>query len=472
MFSSIVEAIFSFAAKQPDKMVVADETRSVTYSQYKDEICRFAAVLSEMGIKKDDKVVVEASQTIDFLAFELAIHLVGGVFVPLERNCAWEKILRIVKLSDAVLAVSNKEHDEIGGVMQATLSSLCEKAAASEPLQNYTLPDGDAPADILFSTGTTGKEKGIVASHLNSVAIGLNAMHGLEILQDNIELVPSPLNHSFGLRRYYGNMVAGASVVLVTGVMNVLGFFGMMDKYKVTAIDLVPTALNVLLRFSKDKFYEYKDIIRYIQFGSAPLSEIDKQKICKLLPHSRLYNVYGSTEGGCICVYNFNVERAKGQCIGKAAYDAKIIVVDEDKNEIKSSKDNVGLFASFSPMNMLGYWKDEEETAKALINGGVYSNDEVYFDEDGDIILLGRKGDVLNVGGNKVSPDEIEDIAKKHPDVQDCGCIGVSDEIKGSVPKLYVQVKKGNNLDTVELRNFLAGYLEPYRCPDILSRLI
>lgn len=471
MFSSIVEAVLSFAEKQPDKMVVADEIRSVTYAQYKDEICRFVSVLREMGIKKNDKIVVEASQTIDFLAFELAIHIAGGVFVPLERNCAWDKVVRIVKLSDAVLAVSNKKHEEIGTVMQKTLSELKERADAAAPAQDYTLPDADAPADILFSTGTTGKEKGIVASHLNSVAIGLNAMHGLGILNDNIELVPSPLNHSFGLRRYYGNMVAGASVVLVTGVMNVLGFFNMMDKYKVTAIDLVPTALNVLLRFSKEKFYEYKDIIRYIQFGSAPLSEIDKQKICKLLPNSRLYNVYGSTEGGCICVYNFNVENAKGQCIGKAAYDAKIIVVDENRNEIRSSKDNVGLFASFSPMNMLGYWKDEEETAKALYNGGVYSNDEVYFDEDGDIILLGRKGDVLNVGGNKVSPDEIEDIAKKHPDVQDCGCIGVSDEIKGSVPKLFVQVKKGSAIDPVEFRNYLASNLEPYKVPGFIEQI-
>lgn len=471
MYGSIVEAVFTNAATQPDKMVVADEKRSVTYAQYKEEICRFARDLRDMGVKKDDKIVAEASQTIDFLAFELAIHLVGGVFVPLERNCAWEKIVRIVRLSEAVLAVTNKAHDEADGIRQITLGELKEKAAAGEPLSDYVLPDENAPADILFSTGTTGKEKGIVASHRNSVAIGENAMYGLGIEQDNIELVPSPLNHSFGLRRYYGNMVAGASVVLVTGVMNVMGFFKMMDEYKVTAIDLVPTALNVLLRFSKNKFNEYKDILRYIQFGSAPLSEIDRQKICELLPNTRLYNVYGSTEGGCICVYNFNVPGSKGQCIGKAAYDAKIIVVDENRNEIESSKDNVGLFASFSPMNMLGYWKDEEETKKALINGGIYSNDEVYVDEDGEIILLGRRGDVLNVGGNKVSPDEIEDVAKKHPVVADCGCIGIRDEIKGDAPKLYVQVKKGSEFDPVSIRHHLAANLEPYKVPAVIEQI-
>ena len=159
MYGSIVEAVFSFAEAQPQKMAVADETRSVTYAQYKDEICRFARVLRDMGVKKDDKIVAEASQTIDFLAFELAIHLVGGVFVPLERNCAWEKIVRIAHLSDAVLVVTNKAHDESDGVRQVTLGELKEKATAGEPLKDYVFPDENAPADILFSTGTTGKEK-------------------------------------------------------------------------------------------------------------------------------------------------------------------------------------------------------------------------------------------------------------------------------------------------------------------------
>ena len=471
MFGSIVEAIFSFADTQPEKMAVADESRVVTYAQYKEEICRMAGVLRNMGVKNNDKVVAEASQTIDFLALAFAIHLVGGVFVPLEKNCAWEKIQRIYSLSDAVLVVTQKEQTENENVKQITLSQIKEEADKAEPVADYVFPDTDAPADILFSTGTTGKEKGIMASHKNSVAIGFNAMHGLGIESDNVELVPSPLNHSFGLRRYYGNMVAGASAVLVSGVIDILGFFRMMDKYKVTAINLVPTSLAILLRFSRNKFNEYQDIIRYIQFGSAPLSDADKQTICNLLPKTRLYNVYGSTEGGCICLYNFNVPDRKSQCIGKAAYDAKVIIVDENRQEIESSEDNVGLLASFSPMNMIGYWKDEEETAKALINGGVYSNDEVYIDKDGDIILLGRRGDVINTAGNKVSPDEIEDVAKKHPLIMDCGCIGIPDPVKGTVPKIYIQMRKGKAFDPVAIRSYFAENLEPYKVPAVIEEI-
>ena len=122
-------------------------------------------------------------------------------------------------------------------------------------------------------------------------------------------------------------------------------------------------------------------------------------------------------------------------------------------------------------MNMAGYWRDEAETAKVMADGVVYSNDEAYLDEDGDIILLGRRGDVINVGGNKVSPDEIEDAARAFPAVADCGAIPVSDPYKGSVPKLFVQVRPGCALDTVELRSFLAGRLEAYKVPAFIETI-
>ncbi len=471
MYRSIVEAVFSHAETQPDKLCIADETRTVTYAQYKEEICRFASALINLGIERGERVVVEASQTIEFLALELAIQLVGAVFVPVERNCAWDKIVRIAHSSEASLAFTLKEPENADSIKQVTLSEFAKQAAECEEYKAYSLPESDEVSELLFSTGTTGKEKGIIISHKNNIALAENVIYGVQLQEDNVELIPSPMNHSHGLRRYYGNMVKGATVVLVTSVMNVMGFFRMMDTYKVNSIDLVPTALTVLLRLSKGKFAEYKDILRYIQFGSAPLADSDKTTIRSLLPNTHLYNFYGSTESGCICIYDFNIDNDKPKCIGKPAHNARILIVDEDRNEIQSSENNTGLLACFGPMNMSGYWKDEAETEKALVDGGIYLNDEAYFDEDGDIILLGRKGDVINVGGNKVSPDEIEDVAKKHRDVFDCGCIGIQDALKGSVPKLYVQIKKGSSFDPVSIRNHLASSLEPYKVPSVIEEI-
>lgn len=471
MYKSIVEAVFSYASSQPDKLCLADEVRTVTYTEYKEEICRMASLLRNNGVQKGSKVVAEACQNIEFVALELAIQLLGGIFVPVEHNCAYEKVMRVAEASEAVLVITLKDEKDKDAINHFTLKEFCEKARICPCIEDYIFPEKDDISELLFSTGTTGKEKGIIITHGNNIALAENVIYGVGLEDDNIEMIPSPLNHSHGLRRYYANMYKGATVVFISSVMNLMGFFRMMDTYKVNSMDLVPTALAVLLRLSKGKLGEYKDALRYIQLGSAPLAESDKNTVRGLLPNTHLYNFYGSTESGCICIYDFNTENDKPNCIGKPAYNAKITIVDEDKKEIESSCDNTGLLASLGPMNTQGYWKDSEETEKALRNGVIYSNDEAYFDEDGDVILLGRKGDVINVGGNKVSPDEIEDAAKKHPDIADCGCIGVKDELKGNTPKLFVQLKKGVQFDSVSIRNHLALCLEPYKVPDVIVQI-
>lgn len=471
MFKSIVEAVFAHAEKQPGKLCLADEKRQVTYGEYKKEICCMAALLKKLGIKKDTKVVAEASQTVDFLALELAIQLLGGVFVPLEHNCAFEKALKIADVCSAVLLITEKEAADECGTTHFTMSGLCKAVTKFMPLCNYRFPEKDDISEILFSTGTTGKEKGIIITHRNNIALAENVIYGVKLQEDNVELIPSPMNHSHGLRRYYANMYRGASVVLVSSVMNVLGFFRMMDTYGVNSIDLVPTALSVLLKLSKNKFAEYSDVLRYIQLGSAPLAESDKKTICSLLPKTHLYNFYGSTESGCICIYDFNDGADKPNCIGRPTHNAEIIIVGDKREPIKSDSENTGLLSSKGAMNMKGYWQDEEETAKALSDGVIYSNDEAYIDSDGDIILLGRKGDTINVGGNKVSPDEIEDVAKKHPDIADCGCIGVEDEMRGSQPKLFVKLKYGRVFDPVSIRAFISAELEPYKVPELIEQI-
>ena len=153
------------------------------------------------------------------------------------------------------------------------------------------------------------------------------------------------------------------------------------------------------------------------------------------------------------------------------SFNAKIVIVDDERNEIASSAENTGLLASMGDMNMLEYWKDEEETKKVLVEGVVYSNDVAYYDEDGEIILLGRKGDVINVGGNKVSPEEIENVTKTMPGIEDCGVIPVEDAIKGNVPKLFVQMERGAEFNSIAIRNYIAGKLEPYKVPVYIEQI-
>ncbi len=471
MIKSIVEAVFQYAERTPDKLCLVDDTRKVTYGEYADEIARMATVFETLGIQNGSTVVIEASQTISYLTAELAVQLLKAVFIPLEKSCAPDKIASMATRAKASLIVTNTDLSLDADIPWKTMTEIVEETAIVPKKTNIDFPEADMISEILFSTGTTGKEKGIVLTHGNNIALAENVAYSINIQEDNVEMIPSPMNHSHGLRRYYANLWKGASVVLLGSIMDVRRFFHNMEDYGVNSLDLVPTALSVLLRLSKDNLAKYSDVIRYIQFGSAPLMKSDKDWIRRLLPKSNLYNFYGSTESGCICCYEFNHTKDKENCIGKPTYNAIILIVDDEKKEISSDSAHTGLLASKGGMNMAGYLDDPEETEKVLKDGIIYSNDVAYFDEDGDIILLGRAGDVINIGGKKVSPEEIEDTAKKMPMIDDCACVPVSDEIKGHVPKLYVKIAPGYSFQTAEIRNWLLERLEPFKVPAYLEEI-
>lgn len=464
MFNSIVEAVFAYAASQPQKLCLADDTGSVTYREFAERVARYARCFADAGIAPGDRVVVEACQTVDYLAIQQGLQLVGGVFVPVEHNSTPMRLADFAALSGAVGMITCEEQDAPVR-LKATFDGMLGLRDTAEPLHPASFPARDAVCEILFSTGTTGKEKGIVLTNGNNIALAENVIYGVEMLPDNVELIPSPLNHSHGLRRCYANLVNGSSVVLLGSAMNLRQLFYDLDAYGVNAIDLVPSALSVALKLSKNRLADYRDRLRYIQFGAAPMPEGDRNRIRELLPNTRLYNFYGSTESGCTALYNFNRPDPKQNCIGKPTRNADIFIVDDDRRPIAATVENPGLLASAGPMNTPGYWENPEETAKVLLDGAVYSNDIAYFDGDGDIILMGRRGDVINVGGSKVSPEEIEDAARQLPGIADCGVVPVDDAAKGSVPKLFVQMAPGCAFDARAIHDGLTQRLEPVKRP-------
>ncbi len=458
---SVVESIFYHGKHQPDKLCLVDRLGEISYGDYRDKIVAFAARLSECGVKRGERVVVEAEHSIIYLALEAAVQLLGGIFVPVENNCAPAKINVFVKRSGACLAITIKPIDT--EVKHLLLEDFAKLQGSHDTGAESVFPEADAVSEILFSTGTTGKEKGIVITHGADIALAENVIHGVEMEPDNVEIIPSPMNHSHGLRRYYANMVRGGTVILMDDIIDTDKFFSYMDKYNVNSMDIVPAALSIFLRMSGRRLAEYQDSLRYIQLGAAPLSERDQEELCGMLPDTRLYNFYGSTESGCIAIYNFNRPAAKKKCIGKPAYNANIRMIDEKGKAVPQG--SVGLLSCSGAMNMQGYWQDDDETAKVLHDGTVYNSDEAYIDEDGDIILLGRKGDIINVGGKKVAPDEIEEAAGGMSMVRDCACVPATDPFAGQVPKLFVVRQPESELSEVDIKSYLQGVLEPYKVP-------
>ena len=212
-FKTILHAIEHYAATTPDALCVADASGAeYTYSQFWKKICGTAEHLISMGIKPGDRIVAKTSQTAKYLVLLHAVQLTGAVFVPLEKSVAVGRINEIIERTGAVLFTGDKATDLCKSVNYLEFDFCADSTPCALP------EDTEADAMILFTTGTTGKSKGIVLSFASEVAVAENGVYGVEMKKGNVEVMPMPLNHSMCLRRYYANIINGSASVFIDGV--------------------------------------------------------------------------------------------------------------------------------------------------------------------------------------------------------------------------------------------------------------
>lgn len=464
MFCSIMDAVSYYAQNTPQKLCVIDDLSENTYLDIWNKANAAAIYLQNKGIGAKDCVTVECTQNAYYLICGLACQLMGAVFVPVENKVAVERLKEITESVEAKVHIGQTIYElAVNSISIDEMFTQLADAPADNSFEAYK--DEEAIAEILYTTGTTGKPKGIMISNSNNVAVAENILYGTEMKKDSVELVPLPLSHSHGLRSCYAHFINGSTVVLADGVLKVKEIFELIEKYHVTALDLSPSAAKILLKLSKGNFSNYKEQIDYIQIGTAMLGEDVKADMCQIFDQSRLYNCYGSTESGRSCILDFNHMRGYSNCIGRPSKNAKFVITDENRKPIESSKENMGLVAVAGKMNMLGYWKDEATTGTVKQGDFIYTNDIGYIDSEGFVYVLGRADDVINYQGIKIAPEDIEQGAMKFSQILDCACVPMPDKICGQVPKLFVVVEDQENFRRKEFLEYLSTVLEANKMP-------
>lgn len=471
-YTSILEAIKTYAELTPDKLCVCDKRNSTTYKQFWNMLRRGATYLRNSGVKKGDVVVFKGAQKVEYLFAVFATQLLGAVACPLERAVKEDRILEIMDFVDSNIFLDNKSLKQ-ENINNISLKQMFKEAMDEEnvaELEDFELPKEEALSEILFTTGTTGKSKGIEIIFRNNIAIAQNVSESIGICADDVELVTAPLNHSMALRRTYSVFYKGGTVVLTDGVKFIEDFYKLMEQYKVTALTFAPAILEQVLKFSKERFGKYKDQLHYIQLGSAPLSEVSKETLKEMFPKTKLLNIYGATESGCTICLDFSKYGNKKKSIGKPNVNAEVLFVDDDRNAVDSTEENPGYLAFKGPMNMRGYFNELALTAEVLDDKGIiYTNDLGYLGEDGFVYLLGRKGDVINMGGIKIAPAEIEEVVAMHEMIKECAVVPISDEITGEAPKLFIVLNDGYEYDQKALSKYMMDKMEAIKVPKVIQ---
>lgn len=458
--NSVIAYIKDYATTQPDKYAVCELRKNVTYSQYWERICKMATILLTKDVIKGTHVVLRCTQNIDYLVIFSALQYIGAIPIPVEKTSGADRMKEIAEAVDATVIIADEEME---GVCLYKSKELVKEAENAREAQ-IELPQRDDVSMILFTTGTTGKSKGVVMTHLGDVAISENVIQGTEMTKENVEIIPMPLNHAFGIRRYQSDMVQGATVCLMDGMVFVGTVWKLIDKYSVTAMALSPASLSMIFELSGDRIGEYKNQLQYIQIGSAPLPESDKQRLIWLMPKLRLYNFYGSSEAGCSCILDFNSADNKVGCIGRPTVNSLIRFVDENGAEVSNvSEENPAPLAWGGTFVMKEYYKEPELTAETMVDGYIITKDLAYLDEEGRCILVGRSDDIINYGGSKISPAEIEDCARGYDQIVECAYSSRPDTITGECPVMLVVKRDG--YDQAAFEAYLAEHLEGYKMP-------
>lgn len=465
-YNSVVEHLYNNALNMPEKICVIAGENKLTYAELLEEAARYARYLKKSGVKKGDIVLTRASQDIKYVIIYFGIHLSGGIVTSLERSTPIDELKKIANQLNAKFLILNDNETLTGDYV--LLNSCYDDTVSKKPFNKdeFGFPSWSDSADILFTTGTTGASKGVELSHGALVATAENLIVGCGYKKDTFLILPGPLNHANAIRKLFTTVVNGSSICILNGITNLKAFYSALDMpLGIKACCLPPAAIRTIFALTKDRLGLYADKIDFIESASAPLPESDKLRLCDLLPKTRLYNNYGSSEAASVCMFDYSKHLDKKGCIGKCAVNSKVIIVDDDRKEIDSDKDHMGFLACVGDVNMKGYYNDPITTKEVLTDGIVYTNDLGYKDSDGFIYIAGRKGDVINVGGFKIAPSDVEEAVLGMDDIDDCICIAVDDKVTGQALKLLVVLHDGAKLDIQKIAKYLSLKVEAYKVP-------
>ena len=469
MFDTLICQIGKYAETQPDKLAAAFKKEQLSYGQLYRKIISVAALIRQEGVKAGDRVAFSALSKPEMIAVYLGIQYLGAIAVFLDKNATPGNIAMICQEADVVLLLTDKPMKEYAGCCRIrSLKKLYEEAFADEIDISYIMPEDNSIAEILFTTGTTGRPKGVMLSYKAVYHILSNTIEGIGIREDDRVLIPLPLNHSFALRVLRAVLYRGATVILQNGFTFAKEIENNMEQYQCTAMAAVPASLETVQAQMQDHFAPVLGKLRYIEVGAGSLTTGQRLHFTKVLPNTTFFNTWGSSETGGALFLNVTEavrDPEKIKAVGKPLPCVQVRVLDPMGVPIKSDPSHPGRMSLRGDMIMSGYWNREELTAETIKDGWLLTGDMVYTDDDGFVYMLGRADDIINVGGEKVSPIEVENIASTFPQVRECACIGAEDPegILGQVPVLFLAAKSGYSEE--ELKRYLSSKMERYKIP-------
>lgn len=461
---TIEEQIFDHVQNTPNKVALISGDAEITYSQLWDYcLCAAEKLKQDYHLKKGDRVILSAAGNIEFVYVYFGVHIAGGICVPIDPDTNQTRFEYIEKSTTPVCVMGllhnvKKETipftDVVNGISKAT----------------YISPEQGQVADILFTTGTTGAPKGVALSYNNLSAAARNINAFIGNTSSDVELLALPVSHSFGLGRLRCSLSKGATVVMLGTFANVKKFFKEMARCQVTMFAMVPASWGFIKKMSGKYIGKFADQLKFIEIGSSFMPVEDKELLMSLLPKTRICMHYGSTEASRSAFMEFHTYKDNLLSIGKASPNVEIKIFTSQGTPAALGEE--GEVCVKGEHVTCSYWNETPERfASDFYDGYFRTGDCGTMDAEGNIYLKSRIKEMINVGGKKVSPMEVEDILNTIPGIKESACIGIPDPgiVLGEVVKAFIVAD--DNLSDEEIMQQLRPQLEVYKLPVEIERI-
>lgn len=464
----IVAEIIARAEITPNELAIAHQGDSFTYSELAIKIGNNVSLLRDRGVKRGDRVILAASSTPDFVSAYFATHAIGAIAVPIDPQINDDHLKYVIQEVEPALVLANQSLGDHQAEVEDTYMSAHDQSFQYPCLDTRI----DDPGDIVFTTGTTGKPKGVVLTQRNLAAAARNINEFIGNDSQDRELVPLPLSHSFGLGRLKCNMLMGGMVILSEGFLLPGRLFDALDFWGATGFSFVPAGFSLLAKLTGDKLGDYANQLKYIEIGSAPMPLEHKQHLMSLLPKTRICMHYGLTEASRASFIEMHESKHKLDSVGKSSPNVQIRIIDDDGGNLQ--EEEIGQILIRGEMVMQKYWGNSDLTAETLKHGWLHTGDVGYTDQSGYLYLTGRDSDTINIGGLKVSPIEIEDILKSLDGIEDCACVRIPDPQGLSGEAIKAVLVSGDSDPTMrptetQMVKHLRTKTEPYKIPKVFE---
>ena len=471
--------------KYPDRFALIHLNQRWTFTELNNRVNRLANALKRNGVIKGDRIALMFYNSNQFVEVYFAAMKIGAVVTPVNFRFVGPEIDYILNDSGATTFFYGEDFHEVITSMRPKLKKVARFIAVNAPEASNVLDfeqfldeaDGDEPTvrvteddicQLMYTSGTTGRPKGAVLTHRSITWNMFNTIWGREDEAGEIALIIGPLYHTAALNNHLTVQIALGGTSILIKRFDPLEVLEVIETEKATTISGAPTMYHMLLQHADENRFDTSSITK-CTVGSAILPGETKRQLEAFFPNIKgIYDVYGCTEASpTITILRGEDAKRKEGSVGKAMPYVQVRIVDEMDRPLPANE--IGEVICRGPNIMIGYHGQEAATRETLRNGWFHTGDMAKMDEEGFVYIVDRKKDMINSGGENISPREVEEVLLTHPLIDEVAVVGVEDSVWGETVRAFIVCKEGESLSEDDVIAYCKQHLASYKKPKWVS---